>query len=86
MLSTLIPRGVTEQKMVVQPALADSQTLAAESCSGGIWAILSKRAATQGNGKLILKSPNSPMACTLQILYGKITSHCGLGVEDHDGS
>lgn len=34
----------------------------------------------------MLKSLNSPMACRLQIIYGKITGHHGLGVQGYLGT
>lgn len=38
------------------------------------------------DGKLMLKSLNSPMTCRLQILRGAFPEHCGLGVQGLDGS
>lgn len=38
------------------------------------------------DGKLMLKSLNSPMTCRLHILRGAFPEHCGLGVQGLDGS
>lgn len=59
-------------------ALAEPNTKT-KNCSEEIVAILLMNGSTQENGKLMFKSPNSPMACRLQVIQGKIPRHCGLG-------
>ena len=44
------------------------------------------KGATQENGNLTLKSLNSPMTCGLQILWSKLTRHCGLRAWGQAGS
>lgn len=51
-----------------------------------ILAILLISGAIHENRKLMLKSPNSTMVYSLQILQGKITRYCGLGIGGHAGS
>lgn len=42
--------------------------------------------AIRENGKLMLKSLHSPMACRLQILRGEFPEQCGLGTQGLAGS
>lgn len=58
-------------------ALAEPKT---KNCSEEILAILLMNGSTQENGKLMFKSPNSLTACRLQLIQGKVTRHCGLGL------
>lgn len=51
-----------------------------KNCSEEILAILLKNGSTSENGKLKFKSLNSLMACRLQVIQGKVTRHCGLGL------
>ena len=51
-----------------------------ETCGGEILAILLRNGSILDNGTLMLKSPNSPMACRLQITWDKVTDTVGRGL------
>ena len=69
--------SVIEYKELIHRALAEPNTRHRELQQINVGYFVN--GAPQENGKLTLKSLNSPMACRLQIIQGKITRHHGLG-------